>query len=86
MVEIRRTTGKSDEQRIADRLKPSNEMASATTHVQQGTGPTRTHHTVHHGSSQKLHTDHSSKSLTDIPVMPGAGAPIVGEKKGSGNV
>ena len=82
MVEVKRRDGMSDEARIRRRLNPSNEMATATTHVQQGSGPTRTHHTVHHGSSQKYHTDHGSKSLTDIPVAPGAGAPILGEKKG----
>jgi hypothetical protein len=82
MAEIRQT-GKSNEERIRDRLKPSNEMATATTHVQQGSGPTRTHHTIHHGSTQKFHQDGSSKSLTDMPVMPGAGAPIMGQKKGN---
>jgi hypothetical protein len=82
MVEVRRRDGRSDAQRIADRLKPSNEMATATTHVQQGSGPTRTHHTIHHGSTQKYHDDGRSKSLTDLSVMPGAGAPIMGEKKG----
>jgi hypothetical protein len=80
MVEIRQT-GKSNEERIRDRLKPSNEMATATTHVQQGSGPTRTHHTIHHGSTQKFHDDGRSKSLTDMPVQPGAGAPILGQPK-----
>jgi hypothetical protein len=80
MVEIRQT-GKSNEERIRDRLKPSNEMATATTHVQQGSGPTRTHHTIHHGSTQKYHQDGRSKSLTDMPVQPGAGAPILGQPK-----
>jgi hypothetical protein len=66
MVEVRRT-GPSDAERIAKRLRPSNEMATATTHVVQGSGPTRTHHTVHHGSTQKFHEDGRSKSLTDMP-------------------
>jgi hypothetical protein len=82
MVEVHKRDGMSDEARITKRLRPSNEMATATTHVQQGSGPTRTHHTIHHGSTQKYHTDQGSKSLTDMPVMPGAGAPIMGEKKG----
>jgi hypothetical protein len=82
MVEVKRT-GPSDAERITKRLRPSNEMASATTHVQQGSGAQRVHHTIHHGSTQKFHTDGSSKSLTDMPVMPGAGAPIMGEKKGN---
>jgi hypothetical protein len=81
MVEVKRT-GPSDAERITRRLKPSNEMASATTHTQQGTGAQRVHTTIHHGSTQKYHDDGRSKSLTDMPVMPGAGAPIMGEKKG----
>jgi hypothetical protein len=66
MVEIRRT-GPSDAERITKRLKPSNEMASATTHTQQGTGAQRVHTTIHHGSTQKYHDDGRSKSLTDMP-------------------
>jgi ketopantoate reductase len=68
MVEIRKRDGMSDEARITKRLRPSNEMQSATTHVQQGSGPTRVHHTVHHGSTQKQHEDGRSKSLTDMPI------------------
>ena len=41
-----RHSGKSMEQRISDRLKPST-SPEADVHVQQGTGPTRTHHAVH---------------------------------------
>jgi hypothetical protein len=81
MVEVKRT-GPSDAERITKRLRPSNEMETATTHTQQGTGAQRVHTTIHHGSTQKVHTDHGSKSLTDVPVQPGAGAPIVGERKG----
>jgi hypothetical protein len=68
MVEVRRT-GPSDAERIAKRLRPSNEMQSATTHVVQGSKdhPLRTHHTIHHGSTQKYHDDGRSKSLTDMP-------------------
>jgi hypothetical protein len=81
MVEVHRK-GPSDAERIAKRLRPSNEMATATTHVQDGDSPTRTHTTIHHGSTQKFHGDRGSKSLTDIPVQPGAGAPVTGERKG----
>jgi hypothetical protein len=83
MVEIRKRDGLSDAERITRRLRPSNEMETATTHTTQGTGPTRVHTAIHHGSSQKYHTDQGSKSLTDMPVMPGAGAPIMGQKKGN---
>ena len=49
-------SGKSDAQRIADRLKPlSGSPDTASTQVTTGTGPTRVVHTVHHGSSQKQH-------------------------------
>jgi hypothetical protein len=83
MVEVRRRDGRSDAERIAHRLKPSNEMETASTHTTQGTGAQRVHTTIHHGSSQKYHTDQGSKSLIDMPVMPGAGAPITGEQKGN---
>jgi hypothetical protein len=69
MVEIRfRPDGKSQEARIRDRLKPSNEMATATTHTVQGTSAQRVHTTIHHGSTQKQHEDGRSKSLTDMPI------------------
>jgi hypothetical protein len=80
MVEIRQT-GKSMEQRIHDKLKPSNHMASATTHTVQGTSAQRVSTTIHHGSTQKFHDEGRSKSLTDMPIQPGAGAPILGQPK-----
>jgi hypothetical protein len=66
MVEIKRT-GPSDAERITKRLRPSNEMATATTHVVQGNTPQRVSTTIHHGSTQKQHEDGRSKSLTDLP-------------------
>ena len=45
-VEVRHS-GKSMEQRIADRLKPSGDPR-ADHHVVHGTGPTRTHTFIHH--------------------------------------
>jgi len=48
--------GKSQEQRLADRLKPSaGSPDTASTQVTHGTGPTRVVHTIHHGSSQHQH-------------------------------
>ena len=52
MVEIRHP-GKSMEQRVADRLKPSCDSGDVrTTH---GTGPTRTVTSIHHSGSVKQH-------------------------------
>jgi hypothetical protein len=45
-VEIKHS-GKSMEQRIADRLKPSGDPR-ADHHAVHGTGPTRTHTFIHH--------------------------------------
>jgi hypothetical protein len=45
-VEVRHS-GKSMEQRIADRLKNSGDPR-ADHHAVQGTGPTRTHTNIHH--------------------------------------
>jgi hypothetical protein len=41
--------------RIAKRLKPSNEMTTANTHVQHGNSPVRAHDTVHLSGSIKRH-------------------------------
>ena len=82
MVEVRfRPDGKSQEQRIRDRLLPSNDVRSATTHTVQGTSAQRVSTTIHHGSTQKYHDDGRSRSLTDMPIQPGAGAPIIGQPK-----
>ena len=49
-------SGKSDAQRVADRLKPSaGSPDTASTQVTHGTGPTRTVTTVHRGSQQSQH-------------------------------
>jgi hypothetical protein len=47
--------GSSIEKRIADRLRPSNHLAEADAHTVHGTGPTRTHTTIHHSGSAKKH-------------------------------
>jgi hypothetical protein len=52
MVEIKHS-GKSMEQRIADRLKNSGDTAHADGSVVHGTGPTRTHTNVHYS---RVHT------------------------------
>jgi hypothetical protein len=46
-------TGKSMEQRIADRLKNSGDTAHADVSVVHGTGPTRTHTNIHYSRAQK---------------------------------
>jgi len=47
MVELR-LKGKSMDQRIADRLKNSGDVAHADHHAVHGTGPTRAHTNIHH--------------------------------------
>jgi hypothetical protein len=46
---------KSDSERIADRLKGSNDRSTADTVVQHGTGPTRVVHSVHRSGSAQQH-------------------------------
>jgi hypothetical protein len=45
-AEVKLTTGKSIEQRVADRLKSSGDPR-ADYHTQNGSGPTRVHHFIH---------------------------------------
>jgi hypothetical protein len=71
MVE-NRLTGKSMEQRIADRLKPSGDAAHADHHAVHGTGPTRTHTFIHHTRNQQ-----------EGPDAKGTG--ILGEARGPAN-
>jgi len=47
MVEVKHS-GKSMEQRVADRLKTSGDVAHADVHAVHGTGPTRAHNHIHH--------------------------------------
>jgi hypothetical protein len=51
MVEIKHS-GKSMEQRVADRLKTSGDIAHADVHAVHGTGPTRAHTHIHHSRVQ----------------------------------
>ena len=48
-------SGKSHEQRIADRLKGSNDTSTADTIVTHGKGPTRTVTSIHHSGGAKQH-------------------------------
>jgi hypothetical protein len=54
MAEVR-LTGKPDAQRIADRLKGSNDTSTANTIAKHGEGPTRTITSVHHSGHQHRH-------------------------------
>jgi hypothetical protein len=66
--------GKPEAQRIADRLKPSNDMDTANVHAVHGTGPTRTHHTIHRPGHQAQGQGHG-------PVSHGEGS-IIGTRRG----
>jgi hypothetical protein len=52
MVEIKHS-GKSMDQRVADRLKNSGDTAHADHSVVHGTGPTRAHTNIHHSPVQQ---------------------------------
>ena len=54
MVEVHQK-GKSDAQRIADRLKGSNDTSTADTIVTHGSGPQRIVHSVHRSGSAQQH-------------------------------
>jgi hypothetical protein len=72
MVEIKHS-GKSMDQRVADRLKNSGDTAHADNSVVHGTGPVRTHTNIHHSRVQQYGEGH-----------PGEGS-ITGEKRGPAN-
>jgi hypothetical protein len=56
MGEVKLTSGKgSMSDRIASRLKPSNDHRSADHHAEHGSGPTRTHTTIHQSGGQASH-------------------------------
>jgi hypothetical protein len=82
MVEVKRRDGKSDEARIAARLKPSNVPAGVTNaYAQHGTGPTRTVTTTHRAGGQGHHEQGRSRSLTEMPIIPTGGGSILGQKE-----
>jgi hypothetical protein len=51
-------SGKSMEQRIADRLKTSGDSAHSDHHAVHGTGPTRAHTHIHDTRNQQYGPDH----------------------------
>jgi len=55
MAEVRLRDGRNEAQRIADRLKGSNDTTTANTVAKHGDGPTRTVTTVHHSGHQHQH-------------------------------
>jgi hypothetical protein len=57
MVETK-LTGKSMEQRIADRLKTSGDVQHSDVHAVHGTGPTRAHTHIHNSRNQSYGADH----------------------------
>jgi hypothetical protein len=57
MVEVKHS-GKSMEQRVADRLKNSGDAAHSDHHAVHGTGPTRTHTNIHNTRNQSYGKDH----------------------------
>jgi hypothetical protein len=66
-------SGKSMDQRVADRLKNSGDVAHADHHAVHGTGPERAHTNIHNTRNQSYGEDH-----------PGEGD-IFGRKRGPAN-
>ena len=64
MVEIKHS-GKSMDQRVADRLKNSGDTAHADHSVVHGTGPTRTHTQIHHSRVTSYGEDHPGEPGID---------------------
>jgi hypothetical protein len=58
-------SGKSMEQRIADRLKTSGDVAHSDVHAVHGTGPTRAHTHIHHTPVQQYGDDHPGEPGID---------------------
>jgi hypothetical protein len=71
MTEVRLSDLKPDAQRIADRLKPSNDMSTANVHAVHGTGPTRTHTTVHRGGHQAQSHGHGKPAPAGEDILGG---------------
>jgi hypothetical protein len=57
MVQVKHS-GKSMEQRVADRLKNSGDAAHADHSVVHGTGPVRTHTNIHNTRNQQYGEGH----------------------------
>jgi hypothetical protein len=64
MVEIKHS-GKSMEQRVADRLKTSGDVAHSDVHTVHGTGPTRAHTHIHHSRVTSYGEDNKGEPGVD---------------------
>jgi hypothetical protein len=86
MVEVHKRDGLSDEARLAKRLRPSNDQATADTFVTHGSSPTRTHTSIHRSGQNPQHDNPRSRSvLSDVGDnmrVPMAGPPHFGTRKG----
>jgi hypothetical protein len=69
-------SGKSDAQRIADRLKGSNDAGTADTIVTHGEGQTRVVHSIHRSGHQHQHGDVDR----GVPGITGQARGVIGEK------
>ena len=78
MVEIKHS-GKSMDQRVADRLKNSGDVAHADHHNVHGTGPTRAHTNIHHSRVTSYGEDNPGEG--DIFQRPRGPANSSGEIK-----
>jgi hypothetical protein len=76
MVEVKHS-GKSMDQRVADRLKNSGDVAHADHHNVHGTGPTRAHTNIHHSRNTSYGED--NKGEGDINNRPRGPANTRGE-------
>ena len=65
MVEVKHS-GKSMEQRVADRLKNSGDVQHADHHAAHGTGPTRAHTNIHNTRNQCYGEDHPAKGTSSV--------------------
>jgi hypothetical protein len=84
MVEVKYRDGRSDTQRVTDRLRPSNPgVAVANVQTQQGHGPRRVISTHHRAGGQGYHEAHGSQSISDMPIV-ATGGRILGQR-GNGN-
>ena len=67
-------SGKSAEQRIADRLRNSGGDLPADVRTKTGDGPQRVFHNVHHAAANRGAKRHDDEGGTKPPRMMGGGA------------
>jgi hypothetical protein len=77
MVEVKHS-GKSMEQRVADRLKNSGDTDYADHHAVHGTGPTRAHTQIHNSRVQRYGEGNRGEPGID-GKMRGPAAPLIGQ-------